>query len=343
MEGGICGRPSLACLYIRGCACRAAGRTFLTFDDGPIGVTPDVLEADGIRVIFFINATGKACKRIEMLSAPLSRSIFSRVVIAAWIAFLASTAWAQRDMPMDGVTWGGIAFPASAQREDKNNVLLNGSVEHTMQLMKVTGQYKLSLLGKLDYSLDANRYDYNNFLKPGVGIKLTGHISDSTNFAIGTRYEVERRLVTDHTFAGIQWFSNWYSSWHLRCEPCDNQKTDHGPLAFPGLTWGNVRYPASQEDLDSHNALLQGSLEQGVDWRNIGRRGILNTYISLDYSFDTKRHDWNNFAKLGVGVKLKNFLDKDGFVIGAKLVRDERFVLNSTNVSVMVFLNWYRG
>jgi hypothetical protein len=278
-----------------------------------------------------------------MLSARLLPSISAHVLVATWLALLASAAWAQRDMPMDGFTWGEIAFPASAQREDKNNIILDGSVEQDLQLVKVTDQYKLSLLGKLDYSLDANRYDYNNFLKPGAGIKLTGRLGDSTRFAIGTRYEVERRLVSDHTFSGIQWFSNWHSSWHLRCESCGNQKTEHEPLAFPGLTWGNVRYPASQEDSDTHNALLQGSVEQGVDWRSIERRGILNTYISLDYSFDTKRHDWNNFAKLGVGVKLKNFLDKDGFVVGAKLVRDERFVSNSTNVSLMIYLNWYTG
>lgn len=269
---------------------------------------------------------------------PLSRAIALSALFAAmpW-----GHAWAQHDLALPGFTWGEVRFPASAQPEDRDNLILEGAAEQGTE-MSLADRIKIHLFAKVDYTFDTNRFDYNNKLKLGTGVKLIGRFSDSTHIAVGAKYEMDRRFVADRSLKGIQWFSNWYSSWRLPCSACSGQGSGR-PLAMPGFSWGEIRYPGSQVDVESRDTILEGSLEQGIDWAHVNGGGALNTFLEIDYIFDTKRHDWNNAVKPGLGVKLKRRIGKSDFQIGAKYVQDYRFVNDRSDASVIVFVNWFRG
>ena len=88
---------------------------------------------------------------------------------------------------------------------------------------------------------------------------------------------------------------------------------------------------------------LVGKVEQGIDWTDIAGLGVLNTYIELDYIADSKRYDWNNAIKLGLGAKLKTRIGKNLLQVGAKFVQDRRWVTDRTDETFLIFVNWSSG
>ena len=114
------------------------------------------------------------------------------------------------------------------------------------------------------------------------------------------------------------------------------------PLSMPGSTWGGIRFPSSQELLEKRNLILEGAVEQGVDWFKVARHGILNTFGRVEFKMDRERFDYYNKIQLEAGIKLKFPVAQVGMVeIGSKYAFDRRRITDRTERGTVVFLNWW--
>lgn len=117
--------------------------------------------------------------------------------------------------------------------------------------------------------------------------------------------------------------------------------TAQRPLALPGSTWGGVRYPSSAELEEKRNFILEGAVEQGADWLQVSRRGVLNTFVRAEYKADSERFDWNNKVQLEAGLKLRFPVADVGVVeLGGKYSVDMRWVTDRVESSPVMYLNW---
>ena len=113
------------------------------------------------------------------------------------------------------------------------------------------------------------------------------------------------------------------------------------PLGFPGTTWGQLRYPASQFDEETDSTLIEGAIEQGVDWLRFSENSVLNTFILVDYTFDSKDLEWNNKIKVAPGAKYKAFVAKNALLEAGVMYRwHHRTKSNRTRSGSVFFLNW---
>jgi hypothetical protein len=116
------------------------------------------------------------------------------------------------------------------------------------------------------------------------------------------------------------------------------------PLAMPGSTWGGVRFPSSQELLEKDNLILEGAVEQGVDWLRVPGRGTFNTFGRLEFKMDREKFDYNNKLQFEAGLKLRFPLAGLGAVeIGGKYAFDRRNITDRTERGAVVFVNWWGG
>lgn len=113
------------------------------------------------------------------------------------------------------------------------------------------------------------------------------------------------------------------------------------PLGFPGSTWGQVRFPSSQEIEEDDNIIFEGAIEQGVDWFRITDWSIFNSFFRFEYKFDKEKFDFNNKLQPEVGVKAKFLLADWGLIeAGGKYVVDHRFETDRTEDGIVLFVNW---
>lgn len=263
------------------------------------------------------------------------------VAIVLCVAVLVTTpAIAQKILPMPGSTWGEIRYPGSAQHKDNDNLILEGAVEQGVDFFPITNDTVFNFFGRMDYALDTEELDWNRKLKLGAGVKLRHYFSNTAVIAVGIKYEVDKRFVNDRTMDGFQLFSNWFASWQF---PNGRHSSDDPvrPLGFPGLTWGEVRYPGSQDPVEIDDTIFEGYVEQGVDWANWGRWGTLNSYVNLDLNADTEKLEWNNSITYGAGVKLKKVFGSNLLLqFGIEAARERRWVSDRTEDVIFVYLNW---
>ncbi|MFQ5914578.1 MAG: hypothetical protein ACE5JS_15495 [Nitrospinota bacterium] len=87
-----------------------------------------------------------------------------------------------------------------------------------------------------------------------------------------------------------------------------------------------MQFPSSVEIGEEENLIVEGAIEQGVDWFRVTDRIIFNTFVRLRYVVDTEAFDFNNRLSPQAGLKLKLPLSDWGLVeAGAKFVGDFRF------------------
>lgn len=261
-------------------------------------------------------------------------------IVSCTAVVLTVPAMAQRTLPTPGSTWGELHFPGSALPEDSDNLIFEGAVEQGMDFFPITKDTVLNFFGSLDYSVDTEGFDWYRRLELGVGFKLRHYLSDTTIISIGAKYELEKYFVDERTADGFQLFSNWFSSWQLPGGHHDSS-VQEGPLGFPGITWGEIRYPGTQQPLDDGNLVFDGYAEQGVDWMDWGRWGTFNSYANLDFIADTEDLAWNNVFAYGVGVKLKKLIGSNVLLqLGIEALHERRWVSDQTNNVIFVYLNW---
>ena len=277
-------------------------------------------------------------QQVRCLIYSKSSGFLLLVILSCTLLLLTKPVKAEKSLGTPGSTWGEIRFPGSAQPEDKNNLILEGAVEQGVDFFRLSKNSALNLFGKLDYTLDKEGYDWNRKLKLGAGLKLRHYLSDTVVIAVGAKYEIDRRFVDDRTMQGFQLFSNWFGSWQL---PSSNSGDSARALNFPGLTWGEVRYPGAQDPSEENNIVLEGYVEQGVDSMRLNGLGTINFYANLDYITDSKELDWNNSITPGIGVKLKKLIGSNVLLqFGIEVARERRWVSDQTDNVIFVYLNW---
>ena len=252
----------------------------------------------------------------------------------------ASSAMAQNSMPMPGSTWGNIRFPSSAQPAESDNILLNGAIEQGVDFFPITKDTVVNFFGRVDYRWDTEGFDFNRKILLGLGFKLRHYFSDTFVMSLGAKYEIDKRFVVERSSDGILLFGQWFGSWHVPNSNHDPE-SGSGPLAYPGLTWGEIRYPGSQDPIEESSMVFEGYTEQGVDWANWGRWGTFNFYGNLDYIVDTEEIEWNNLFAVGVGVKLKKLIGRNLLLqYGIEATRERYWVTDETLDVIFVYLNW---
>lgn len=108
---------------------------------------------------------------------------------------------------------------------------------------------------------------------------------------------------------------------------------------YPGSTWGELRWENTRHGQD--NLLLNGWVEQGVDWVRWG--GVrLNTYGTIRYKWDSEGLDWNNSVGPGVGVALTG-VDSGGdqIKVGIEYIWDSFYESGRTEEKAVLFMKWY--
>jgi hypothetical protein len=291
-----------------------------------------------LRLIPFLKIPYPYFQQVRLSVFSRSSAFLLLAVLLCALLLLTKSVKAEKSLGTPGSTWGEIRFPGSAQPEDKDNLILEGAVEQGVDIFRLSKDSAFNVFGKLDYTVDKEGFDWNRKLKLGAGLKLRHYISDTVVIAVGAKYEIDRRFVDERTLEGFQLFSNWFGSWQL---PVSNSGDSASALSFPGLTWGELRYPGSQEPAEESDIILEGYVEQGVDTMRLNSLGTINFYANLDYITDSKELDWNNSIATGIGVKLKKLIGSNVLLqFGIEASRERRWVSGQTDNVIFVYLNW---
>ncbi len=239
-----------------------------------------------------------------------------------------------------GFTWGEIRYPSSEQPIERDNLLIEGALDQGLDVAKLSERTRVNLFGRLNYKADTEELDYNNKLAIGAGVRLLHQVTDSAVVGAGLRYEVDHRFRSGQNLDGVTLFLNGFASWQLNCRLCSEGSVLNGrPL--PGLIWAELRSPASHDPTENDDVLLEGAMEQGIDWMAIGDRGALNTFVHLGLKADTQGLDYYRSVTGGLGIKLKLAAGRNGLVqIGAKYTADHRWETGATEHLASIFLNW---
>lgn len=250
------------------------------------------------------------------------------------------TARAQGTIALPGSTSGNIQFPSSAQPRESENTLLSGKIEQGVDLLSLARNTTLNLFARVDYRWDTEELDFNRKILAAAGIKLRHVFSDSFVLSVGAKYENDQRYVVERSSAGTLLFSNWYGSWHLP-DPDQGADSRSRPLGYPGESWGEIRYPGSQDPIEESSMVIEGYAEQGVDWARWGRWGTFNFYGNLDYIADTEEIEWNNMFAVGAGIRLKKRVgDQLLLRYGIEATREHYWETDETLDVVFAYLSW---
>lgn len=231
-------------------------------------------------------------------------------------------------MPITG--WGEVRFPSSEQNLDEDNIILEGAFEQGMVLVKFSEKSFFQTFAKLNYTMDSEEFDWNNKAMLDVGIKFNYAVNEKFAIDFGTKYEWDHRPETERTMKGFIVFGDWFANWSL-----------DSSSRYPGHTWGGVRYPGSLEIQDEDNLILEGAMEQGVDWYSFG--GVtINSFVRFAYTLDTEGYEWNNHVTYGIGSKLKIPAVKTiATQVGFRVNQDRRLESGRTENQIISFLNWF--
>ncbi len=129
----------------------------------------------------------------------------------------------------------------------------------------------------------------------------------------------------------------------IRVKKEPSQTLEDFTFGFTPLSgWGETRFPASEQEEDKGNIIIEGAFEQGLMLFKYSDRVFLQSFGILDYTKDSKKFYWNNQLKLGTGIKL-NYLASENFAInvGVKYEWDYRIESDHALKGFMVFSDWY--
>ncbi len=250
-----------------------------------------------------------------------------------------SSAFDLPSMATPGSMWGDVRFPSSEQREDEENLILEGAIEQGIDVLKISENTPITAFVSLNYTLDSEKFDYNNKTKFGFGFKLRHFVSNNIVIDIGAKYELDHRLESNNDLDGFQGFTNWFGSWSPELWQYSDDRVSF-PLSYPGFTWGGLRYPGSQDKEEEYDLILEGALEQGIDWFSV-ESAIFNTFFKLKYVVDNQDLPWNNSVTYGAGSKIKIPIANSGIIqFGAQFNQDKRLISGRVENDVIFFLNW---
>ena len=106
--------------------------------------------------------------------------------------------------------------------------------------------------------------------------------------------------------------------------------------------WGDIRFPASEQEADVDNIILEGAFSQGMILAKYSKKTLLMTFAELEYTKDSEKFDYNNKAELGLGIKLKHRVNKKfSFDVGVEYEWSYRPETERTIKDLTVFTNWF--
>jgi hypothetical protein len=261
------------------------------------------------------------------------------LLLSYTVLLAAPSAMAQSGISKPGSASVNIYFPSSAQPAESDNLLVTGTIEQGVDFLSISDKTALNFFGRMDYRADTEELDFNRKILLGVGIKLRHYFSDAFVMSVGAKYENDKRFVVERSNDGTMLFGNWFGSWQVAGSSHDSG-ADPSPRSYPGLTWGEIRYPGSQDPFEEDTTVLEGYAEQGVEWIGGGRLGTFNLYVNLDYIADTEDIEWNNMVAVGVGARFKKLGRKSLLQYGIEATRERYWVTDEDLDVVFAYLNW---
>jgi hypothetical protein len=238
-----------------------------------------------------------------------------------------------------GFFWSQARNRSDLIGEPENSVV-EGAIEQGFDVYRINDRIRLNAFVLFEGKRDEQMLDWNRRYEFSVGVQLRYFGIPRTLVSAGARYDMEKRTVSGDTYNGTTGFVNWGSYWDLG--QLLGFETNKPALdGYPGTTWGEIRFPASHTEEESRSIILEGAVEQGIDWARLTDNVSFNTFSRLEYKFDTKNLDWNNKVSIAPGAKFKLKIGNKGLVeIGAKYQWEHRFESGKSRSGTVLFLNW---
>jgi len=108
---------------------------------------------------------------------------------------------------------GLVRYPSSHELKERNNTIIAGAFEGSADLSTKLPKLLVNTFVGINYKADAERFDYNNWVTPGLGAKLKIAASDHVLFEIGAKIAAEYRWISERTRIGPVVFVNWSADW----------------------------------------------------------------------------------------------------------------------------------
>ena len=234
-----------------------------------------------------------------------------------------------------GISWMEFRFPNDPAPREDSNPTLEGAIEQGFELLRWGHPTRLSVFARLDYQVDNEKIDHNNQVKPAGGARIRHILSEQSLLNIGAKYEYDYRWESDQSLDGIIYFADAFGSWQLGSGASESGRT------YPGWSWTEMRYPASHDPQEEDDFILDGSLQQGVDWMRLGSKAVLNTFAGLDYTIDSEELEWNNRLTPSVGARIRMGLTRQSLLeCGVEYEWEHYWKTGDTDEGPIVFLKW---
>jgi hypothetical protein len=231
-------------------------------------------------------------------------------------------------------TSSGPIYPGSAWTEVGNyspteaTVIANSYVEQGIKVWQ-SKSLALTPYAALTTSFDTKGYDWENKLKPEVGVKLTQSFTHGL-LSIGTAYAIEDRFKSGTERGGAIGYVNYWFGWH-------------SGRRFPGSSWGVV---GNITPIERNNVIMSLYLQQGVVAARVKKVAVV-PFGEGTLGRDTHSYDWNNKAVYGGGLKAVVAGKMKVVEIGGSYLNENRFIRGRAaggfNLFLKVWTGWGRG
>jgi hypothetical protein len=241
---------------------------------------------------------------------------------------------------LTGVNWTDSRYPSAFDRGERHDEVLQGEATQVLWNASLAHRVALQAFVQLGYIVDSEELDWNNKVRPSLGLQVSLQPWEGTVLAIGARYDWEHRFVTDRTLTGATGFANWSGWWGIDTGVAP-ERDALGPLGYVIQTYGEVRYPSDREVDERDNMIIEGAVRGDIDW--IEWNGArLATSGEIQYAADTKSLEWNNKITPSIGLILKSRAYWWGELeLGLQYAADYRFVTGNTQTGLVTFLSYY--
>ncbi len=238
-----------------------------------------------------------------------------------------------------GFMWSQARTPSDLI-DERSNDIIEGAIEQGVDWAKIGDDLRLNAFVRLKRTWDEEAHDWNRKYGYSLGGKIRYTGLARTLVSAGAGYDVEKRTESNEARSGATAFLRWGSYWDL-AQLTGGSAATIGAVDVPGTTWGELRYPASHFGEETTATIVDGAVEQGVDWHRFHDDLTLNTFARIAYTFDSKDLDWNNKLKMGPGAKFKLAVGKEGLLeLGLQYQWHHRLKTNRTRSGTVFFLNW---
>ena len=108
-----------------------------------------------------------------------------------------------------------------------------------------------------------------------------------------------------------------------------------------GATWGQVRYPGSQQAEEDNDVIAEVGIQQALHLVQFTPRASVELFAQVDASTDSQSLDWNHYVELGSGVQVIYILGDWGKLsLGGQHVWDWRTQSGDSLRSFEAFMRW---